>query len=216
MEQKENDKIFLNYHGIDFDALPEIKKNIDEKLIFSIGRLCEQKGFPYLIEACDILRKRGYHFKCVIIGEGPDRHALTAQIEKLGLQKYVTLEGMKPQSYIFEMFNKARMFVLPCVISKNGDRDGIPNVMIEALAMKTPVISTTVSGVPEIIKNNNTGMAVEPRNTAQLTEAMIKMINTPDDAIVFAENGRKLVEEKFDIKKNIRELVSIFIKKAHI
>ena len=215
LEYKENDKIFLNYHGIDFDTLPEVHKNIDGNLIFSIGRLCEQKGFPYLIEACAILRDQGYQFKCIIIGEGPDRKALTAQIELLGLQKFVFLSGMKPQSYIFEMFNKARMFVLPCVISRNGDRDGIPNVMIEALALRTPVISTTVSGVPEIIINNITGIAVEPRNAQQVAEAIIELLNNPDAAKTFVKNGRDLVEEKFDIKKNIKELVEIFIDKAH-
>lgn len=209
--QKENNKIFLNYHGIDFDTLPEIRKDLDNNLILSIGRLCEQKGFPYLIEACSMLRNKGHQFRCVIIGEGPDRNALTAQINELGLQEYVFLDGMKPQSYIFEMFNKARTFVLPCVISKNGDRDGIPNVMIEALAMYTPVISTTVSGVPEIIIDHVTGLAVESRNSTRLAGAIIEMLNNPDKCQIYAENGRKLVEEKFDIKKNVRELVSILI-----
>jgi len=216
LDFRENEKIFLNYHGIDFDTLPRTKKDIDDKLIFSIGRLCEQKGFPYLIEACAILRDKGHQFRCVIIGEGPDRNALTSQIDELGLQECVFLDGMKPQSYIFEMFNKARMFVLPCVISKNGDRDGIPNVIIESLAMRTPVISTTVSGIPEIIINHVTGIAVEPRNSVQLAETIIKFINDPKEAEVYASNGRKLVEEKFDIKKNIRELVSIFINRANI
>lgn len=216
LEQRENDKIFLNYHGIDFDTLPECKKEIDDTMIFSIGRLCEQKGFPSLLKACAILRNRGYTFKCVIVGEGPDRNALTRQIEHLQLAEHVILSGMQPQSYIFDMFNKARMFVLPCVISKNGDRDGIPNVMIEALAMRTPVISTTVSGVPEIIIDHVTGLTVEPRNSVQLADAMIEMLNDPEEAQTFTENGRKLVEEKFDIKKNIRELVSIFIAKTHL
>lgn len=216
LEQKENDKIFLNYHGIDFDTLPDSDKHIEDNLIFSIGRLCEQKGFPYLLEACAMLRDQGHTFKCLIVGEGPDRDALTRQIEQLNLTEYVILMGMQPQSYIFEMFNKAKMFVLPCVISKNGDRDGIPNVMIEALAMCTPVISTTVSGVPEIIIDHETGLAVEPRNSAQLAEAIIEMLDNPEEARRYTENGRKLVEEKFDIKKNIRELVSIFISKAHL
>lgn len=208
---KENDKIILNYHGIDFETLPEAHKDIDDNLIFSAGRLCEQKGFPYLIEACAILRDRGHQFKCIIIGEGPDRKALTSQIELLGLQKFVTLSGMKPQSYIFDMFNKARMFVLPCVISRNGDRDGIPNVMIESLAMHTPVVSTTVSGVPEIIKNNITGITVEQRNSQQLADAIVRLINNPGLAYDYTINGRKLVEAKFDIKRNVRELVSILI-----
>ncbi len=216
LNYKENDKIILNYHGIDFDTLPEINKNIEDNLIFSIGRLCEQKGFPYLLEACAILRDQGYQFKCIIVGEGPDRKAMTTQIELLELQEYIVLSGMKPQSYIFDMFNKARMFVLPCIIAKNGDRDGIPNVMIEALAMCTPVISTTVSGVPEIIQNNITGITVEPRNSQQLADAIIGLLNNPDTAKAFVKNGRKLVEEKFDIRKNIGELVSIFIDRAHL
>ena len=113
------------------------------------------------------------------------------------------------------MFSKARMFVLPCVISKNGDRDGIPNVMIEALALHTPVISTTVSGVPEIIINNITGITVEPRNAQQVADAIVELLNNTDAADTFVKNGRDLVEDKFDIKKNIKELVSIFIDRAH-
>jgi len=215
LDYKENDKIILNYHGIDFDTLPENHKDIEDNLILSIGRLCEQKGFPYLVDACSVLRDQGYQFKCIIIGEGPDRKALTSQIEQLELQKYIVLTGTKPQSYVFDMFNKARMFVLPCVISKNGDRDGIPNVMIEALALRTPVISTTVSGVPEIIYNNITGVTVSPRNSQQLAEAIIGFLNNPDVAETYVKNGRDLVEEKFNIKKNIKELVSIFIDRAH-
>ncbi len=211
LDYKENDKIILNYHGIDFDTLPEINKDFDDNLILSIGRLCEQKGFPYLIDACSILRDKGHQFKCVIVGEGPDRKSLTSQINQLGLQEYVVLSGMKPQSYIFDMFNKARMFVLPCVISRNGDRDGIPNVMIEALALNTPVISTTVSGIPEIIYNNITGITVDPKNSRQLAEAIIGLLNNPAAAETFVKNGRNLVEEKFDIKKNVGVLVSILI-----
>ncbi|MBN2016785.1 MAG: glycosyltransferase family 4 protein [Candidatus Cloacimonetes bacterium] len=216
LDQRVNDNIFLNYHGIDFETLPKVNKNIEENLIFSIGRLCEQKGFPFLLEACALLRDRGIDIKCLIVGEGPNRKSLSNTIEQLNLTDRVSLMGMQPQSYIFEMFNKARMFVLPCVISKNGDRDGIPNVMIEALAMRTPVISTTVSGVPEIIIDHVTGLTVEPRNSAQLADAIIEMLRNPEQSFMYTENGRKLVEEKFDIKKNIRELVSIFINQAQL
>jgi len=211
-----DEKIIKNYHGIDFDTVPKVHKNTQENLIFSIGRLCEQKGFPYLIEAIAILKKWGHSFICKIVGEGPGRKALTEQIAELGLQAEVELCGIKPHSFIFDLFNQARMFVLPCVISRNGDRDGIPNVMIEALAMYTPVISTNVSGIPEIIKDGDTGITVEPRNSEKLAKAILYLYEHPELYRIITDNGRKLVEKEFDVKKNVKELVTIFFEKAHL
>jgi len=165
-----------------------------------------------LIKACKILTEKRYDIKCIIVGEGPDRKDLEKLIKEEGLENIVLMKGLKPHSEIFEMFAKATMFVLPCVISRNGDRDGIPNVIIESLAAKTPVISTEVSGVPEIIINNQTGLVVPPRDEKSLSKAMISLLQNPEDQKRFAQNGRELVEKKFDIKKNVKELADILIK----
>lgn len=203
-------EVIKNYHGIDFENLPKIDKHVQKNFIFSIGRLCEQKGFPYLIKACKILKDAGIEIQCKIVGEGPDREKLNDLIERENLHDTVSLLGLKTHEKIFELFNQAEIFVLPCVIAKNGDRDGIPNVLIEALAMKTPVVSTTVSGVPELIIKNKTGLTVNPRNSEELSVAINKLLYDKNLQDKFAQNGRELVEKNFDIKKNVAKLSDIF------
>lgn len=211
LSEEDSNKIILNYHGIDFEKLEIPEKNQEPNLIFSIGRLCEQKGFPYLIKACKILKEKRINIQCIVVGEGPDRPDLERLIADEGLNDIVKLKGIRPHSEIFKLFAKTELFVLPCVISQNGDRDGIPNVLIESLAVGTPVISTDVSGVPEIIINEKTGLAVPPRDEKSLADAIISLLGNNEKQNIFTKNGRKLVEEKFDIKKNVSALVQHFL-----
>lgn len=211
LEKKYRDKVILNYHGIDFEKLEIPSREKDKYFVFSIGRLCEQKGFAYLIKSCKILIEKGYDIKCIIVGEGPDRKKLEKLIMEEEMEDVVLLKGIQPHSAIFEFFSKAAIFVLPCVIAKNGDRDGIPNVIIESLAVQIPVISTNVSGIPEIIVNNQTGLVIPPRDEKSLANAMIFLLQNSEKQKMFAKNGRNLVEEKFDIKKNVADLVNILL-----
>lgn len=219
LEPSQWNKIKLIYNGIDLDNFNPGKrklKNNKEIYLLCVARLIPQKGLTYLLKACDIIKKKGFNFKCKIIGgtEEPRYrdyyHNLLKLKKDLGLDKYVFFEGVKPFEYILEQYSNADIFVLPCVIAEDGSRDIIPNVLIEAMAMKLPAISTTVTGVPEIIDNNVNGILVSPQNVEELVDAIIKLIGNVNLRKQLGENARTKVEERFNINKNIQSYINLF------
>ncbi len=226
LDNIQRNKLEVNYHGLDIKKfnftedsisipspihLDNVNKN-KVKIILAIGRLVEQKGFEYLIKACDILNRKNVNFQCILVGEGPLRKELENLRNKLGLKQYIQMPGSVDQEQIKKYFKKTAVFVVPSVIARNGDRDGIPNVLLEALAMGAPVIATKVSGIPEVIIHNKTGILVEPRNESALSTAISRMLIGQFPADNFRQNGRKMVIKKFDIDKNVEALISIFQK----
>ncbi len=195
------------YHGIDCAKLHpgEEAGRIDPPLILSVGRLRSKKGLDVLIDACARLRKSDVAFRCEIIGYGPEEAALRAQIELLGLQQHVRLTGKLGHDEVLERMRAARIFALPCRIDADGDRDGIPNVILEAMAMGLPVVSTPVSGVPEIIEHGRTGWLVPPDDAAALADRLGAMIaNGADSEIVGA--ARHAVHSRFGEGRDIAML----------
>jgi glycosyltransferase involved in cell wall biosynthesis len=132
------------------DALP---------LILSIGRLVEKKGFPFLIRACKHLRDQGYRVRCIIVGSGPQEKVLRCLIRDLGMGDWIELPGWLDQAEVKAYLEKATIFALPCVVAANGDRDGIPAALMEAMAMAKPCVSTAISGIPELIEDGHSRFA---------------------------------------------------------
>lgn len=209
------DRIIKVYHGIDleqFKCRPR-KKVLPGQApfrILSVGRLREKKGFPILIEACALLKDRGFSIKTTIVGEGPDRRALEALITNKGLDSIIRLTGSIPHSQVRELLEDADVFVLPCIIASDKSRDGIPNVILEAMAMGLPVVSTTVSAIPEAVEHGKTGLLVPPGNAPALAEAISCLVSTPDECIRMGDAGRKKVARDFDLPGNTGALVSLF------
>ena len=204
-------KIFRVYNGIDLERFcPDPTVSREPNLILGVSRLVEKKGFRYLLQACRILLHRKQDFKCVLIGEGPERVFLTQQIGSLGLQDCVTLTGAQPQEQVLEMMKRATVLVLPCVISKTGDKDALPTVLLEALAMGLPAISTHLSGIPEIIEHGKTGLLVPPGNPEQLAKAMNEVLSNLQLQGHLSRGGRAKAEAVFDIRKNVLELQNLF------
>ena len=151
------------YNGIDTTLFePDAGTLRERDLILSVGRLVEKKGLDDLVTACARLRDQAIAFRCRIVGEGPLREALQARIDELGVADQVRLLGALPQDEVRALMQRARVMVLPCVVSASGDRDGLPTVLLESLAVGLPAVSTSVSGVPEIIEDGATGLLVEP------------------------------------------------------
>jgi glycosyltransferase involved in cell wall biosynthesis len=200
-------KIFRLYNGIDLDRFrpnPSIRREPD--LILAVGRLVEKKGFHHLVQACRLLQDRGRPFRCLIIGEGVERVLLTQQISDLGLQDRVVLAGARSQEQLLEVLKGATVLVLPCVVSATGDRDGLPTVLLEALAMGLPAISTTLAGIPEIIEHGKTGLLVPPGDPTLLARAIEEVITNPHLRERLGREGRSKAEEAFDIRKNVSVL----------
>ena len=129
---------------------------------------------------------------------------------KLGLQHCVSFKGALPFNEILPKYQRSHIFVLPSVITSEGDRDIIPNVLLEAMAMKLPVISTPITGIPEIVEDGVSGLLVPSRDEGALAEAMIRLLEDQELRSQLGENGRIRVEERFDIRKNIQQYRDLF------
>ncbi|HET6380042.1 MAG TPA: glycosyltransferase [candidate division Zixibacteria bacterium] len=201
------------YHGIPMEtyANRDGRQLVEPPLILSVAQLWERKGLRYLIEACALLRDRGTAFCCEIVGDGPQRGELQARIDHHRLGAQVTITGPMPHPEVLERYRRAAVFVLPCVVTDEGDRDGIPNVILEALASSLPVVTTMVSGIPEVVRDGETGRAVPERDPEALADAIAAILAEPAAALAMAERGRRLVESEFDVDRNVDRLVERFV-----
>lgn len=200
-------KIVRLYNGIDLRKFkPAHTQPPSNRTILFVGRLVAKKGVSDLIEACRILKERDVPFDCEIIGDGPLRDALTEQIRTSGLAARVALRGALPQDLVLEAMLGARVLALPCIVAGSGDQDGLPTVLLEALAAGLPSISTAVAGIPEIIDHGVTGLLVEPSSPAMLADAIREILENDALAMRIATAGRKKAMSTFEITANIADL----------
>ena len=205
-------EIVCIHHGLDLERYePQLRKRRAEKpVILAVGQLKEKKGFSDLVEACHTLRHQGYDFACRIVGDGPLRAELEAQIRRHSLENTVILCGALGHDEVLEHYRAATVFALPCITAADGDRDGIPNVIIEAMAMELPVISTLHSGIPEAVRDGWTGVLVAPQDPPSLTIALARLLDDPDTCKRMGRRGRQVVAEKFDVATNAKALLTRF------
>jgi colanic acid/amylovoran biosynthesis glycosyltransferase len=206
------DKIHLVRYGVDTQAFspPARRPDNDRPIILDVARLVEKKGHPYLVKACKILAGQGYDFQCLIVGDGPQGSLLQQMIEEDGLSDRVNLVGVVFQENLKNYLNRADIFALPCIVASDQDRDGLPNTLIESMAMGIPTISTTVSGIPELIAHMETGLLVPPRDEVSLAQAIATLLEDKELRAVLGKGGRSKVVEEFEIEKNAERLFRIF------
>jgi len=207
------DKIHVVRYGVDTQVFspPAHRPSRHERpVIVDVARLVEKKGHPYLIKACKILADQGYAFHCFIIGSGPQESLLKQMIKEEGLSDCVSLVGRVFQEELRDYLANADIFVLPCIVASDQDRDGLPNTLIESMAMGIPTISTTVSGVPELITDMETGLLVPPQDEVSLARAIATLLEHPELRAVLGKRGRAKVVEEFEIGKNAGRLLNIF------
>ena len=178
----------------------------EEKLILSVGRLCRMKGFEYLIQACGRLKK-DLRFRCLIVGEGPLRASLEVMIDDLGLREYVILKGALEHTDLMALLVRASLFVLPSVWSDKDGQEGIPVVLMEAMALGVPVVASRLSGIPELVREGETGLLATPGDEYDLTRKIMAMDSDPALRDRMVQNGRGLVEREFNIKKSCDALL---------
>jgi glycosyltransferase involved in cell wall biosynthesis len=206
-----SDKLSCIYHGLELhEYQPEPCKPPGKPSILAVGQLKEKKGFAYLLQACRELKDRGYDLECQIVGAGPLRAALAVDIRQLELEGMVQLCGALPHPAVIEKYKQSAIFVLPCVIGANGDRDGIPNVILEAMAMGLPVVSTRHSGIPEVIEDGVNGILVPPADPAALADALAWLLGDARYRQQLGLAGRRTVIEHFDAERNVKRLLDSF------
>jgi len=201
------------YHGLDpeqFCPAPGAGSTERLPLLLSVGRLREKKGFPSLLNACHYLKLGGYKFRCVIVGYGPMQSEIERLVAELELGDIVSLTGMLAQDEVIELYKRATIFILPCQITDDGDRDGIPNVLVEAMAMELPVVSTNVSGIPELVEHEQNGLLVRPEDPAGLAAAIARLLDQPRRRRELGKAGRAKVCREFSAERNAADLKALF------
>lgn len=176
--------------------------------LLSVGRLDPIKGYDVLLPALAELQRRGIAFDSVIIGDGPQRGPLEAQRDALGLGDRVRFAGARPGTFVRQAMAEATLMVMPCVVTAEGNADGIPNVLTEALAAGLPAISTWVSGIPELIDDGVCGRLVEPNDPTALADAIATLLADPALRETFAVAGRRKVEREFDVLEEAGRLIA--------
>lgn len=200
------------YHGLNLRAFPtDVSVPPSHPLILTVARLVEKKGLSYLLHACRLLIDQGYDFTCRIVGEGPLRPVLEQEICDLGLTGRVELWGAETHERVIEMYRHATVVALPCVIGENGDRDGIPNVLVESLYMGVPVVSTPISGIPELITAEVNGLLVAPCDSTALAAALGRLLADPQLCSRLALAGREIVLARFDMARNVTGLLQLLL-----
>ena len=213
-----SEQLFVAYCGIEpdwFYPRPEIDTGGDRPYrIVSSGRLVEKKGFSYLVRACRILSDRGEIFECIIGGSGELEAELKSQVVELGLENKVSITGKTlVQEKIIEFMHDGDVYVLPCVWAADDDVDGLPQMLMEAMACGLPAISTRLVGIPDLISHEVTGLLVEPNDPEALANAISRLMRDRALGRRLAEFGRARVIEKFNLRNCLEPLIERYRQK---
>lgn len=205
--------VFCVYHGINLDYFSPEPRPASCALpynILTVARMTEKKGLDIVYQALAILRDRGVKFKHTLIGEGADNEKILRLIKDLGLESVTTLAGTLAHDAVIHYYAKADLFVLGCRIAADGDRDGIPNVMAESMAMNVPVAAPKVSGIPEFLEDGVTGKMVAPDDPSALAAAMETLLTDEELRKRVIPEARKRIVREFNNKELIRDLARIY------
>jgi glycosyltransferase involved in cell wall biosynthesis len=205
-------KVHLIHHGIDLQSYPatQVNQKSQTPLILSVGRLVEKKGFIDLLQACMILNQAQVGFRCEIYGEGPLRDELQAFINREGLADQVILAGVRTQKELIPIYQQASIFALTPTITEDGDRDGIPNVIVEAMASGLPVVSTTAGGIPEIVHHNENGLLFSPHDSQGIAAGLADLLSSGTKREHYGREARNLIMAEYDIHASASQLASLF------
>lgn len=198
------------YNGLDLSQFAYRTPRDRPPKIVAVGRLVEKKGFSILIDACAIMAGHGRDFSCQIIGTGELKEDLLAQIQCLDLQTRVELVGPRPQSDVIKHVQNAAVLAAPCVVGADGNRDGLPTVLLEAMALGTPCVSTDVTGIPEVLRHDVTGLMVPQHDPHVLATALTQLLDDAELRVRLAAEARHLIESEYDIRHTTAHLRQIF------
>ena len=208
----------LNYHGLALDRfrpLPLLRPRrdggdaADPVRLLAVGRAVEKKGFDLMVEALARLPE-DRHWRLVHIGGGPALAELKARAEAAGLAGRIAWLGPRDQAAVLEHYREADLFVLPCRVTGDGDRDGLPNVLVEAQSQGLACLSTQVGGVPELIEDGVNGRLVPPDDPGALAEALGALIGDPDRRRALGRAGQQRVARDFDSAASLDALARLF------
>ena len=200
------------YHGIDlsfFSFAPTPVPGPPYRIL-SIGRLVAKKGYDTLLKSLKRLDLAGLDFRFTLIGSGEMQPQITGMIRDLNLEQRVSLLGSLPHKDVINHYRQAHCFALASKVAPNGDRDGIPNVLVEAMATGVPVVATKISAIPELVEDGATGVLVEPSDPDGMAAAIMDILRHPEKYGGHIARARSRVEKDFDNRICVQRLHSLF------
>ena len=209
-------KFSLIYHGVnlkDFQSASKISTSARPEIpiILSVGRLVEKKGFQDLFQALLMVKERGQRFRCTIYGDGPLSQQLKVWIDQHDMADDILLMGDRSQHELIPIFQSATFFALTPVQTDDGDRDGIPNVLVEAMAVGLPVITTAVAGIPELVDHDQNGFLYQQHDVEGISSGITELLRDAEKRRQLGDAALKKVTEQFDIALAANRLKALFI-----
>jgi len=180
--------------------------------ILTVSRFVEKKGLEYGVKALDEVARQVPDVEYHLVGSGPRDPEIRSLTDDLGLASNVRFLGHVDDDRLRTEYSEARCFLLPCVVAESGDRDGIPVALMEAMATRTPPVSTTVSGIPELIDDGYDGLLVEPRDPEATASAVLAMLRNDSEWAAYRDRARRKVVNEFNITDEVRKLETVFRK----
>ncbi len=203
------------YNGLELSlpwSAPSARPNGDTpRRVLSVGRMVAKKGLPDLVAAVAALRAQGRNVELLLAGDGPVRPALEQQVQALGMTEEIRFLGPLPQHEVMDLLRTGDVFAAPCVVAGDGDRDGLPTVLLEAMAVGVPVVSTPVAGIPEAVQDGVTGLLVGEHDVPALAAAVARVLDDRELAQRLSRAGRARIEDRFDVLdqgRRLRDLTS--------
>lgn len=196
--------------GVDLNGSNYLEKSLTGQKMMIAGRMVEKKGFEYAIRAVSELKKRGIEIELNVYGFGPRMNALKSLAKKLNISERVFFHGYQPVEHILKAHHEHTIFLAPSITASDGDMEGLPNTILEAMAKGTTVIATKHAAIPEVIEDKKTGFLVEERNVHGLTRAIESIIRGDFDLNEIRRNARTVIEEKYGIHRMVREIENIY------
>jgi glycosyltransferase involved in cell wall biosynthesis len=211
LEPAEAAKVRVIHHGIDLEQFTPGREPRRDGVVrvVSVGRLVEKKGFPDLMKAFAALGP-DRRYRLTVYGDGPMREALEAERHALGLDEAVDFAGEHDSTVIVEAMQQADVFAMTPFVTADGDRDGVPNVVVEALAAGLPVVSTDVGGVSEAVMHGHNGLLSKPRDVPGITATLERLLRDPELRHAMGVRARATVEAGFDVDRAAEQLVGVF------
>jgi glycosyltransferase involved in cell wall biosynthesis len=204
-------RLHLVRNGLELERFPYREpRPLEATLrIAAVGRLVEKKGFQYLLPAAAELLDQGVKLDLRIAGTGLMAEELETGIGQLRLGSHVRLLGPQTQDQVHELLHSSDVFVAPCVVGADGNADGMPTVLLEAMATGVPCVSTSVTGIPEVVRNGSTGVLVRPGNPHALARGICTLGSPATDRLAMSRNARALIEEDYDVHRQAELLRSL-------
>jgi glycosyltransferase involved in cell wall biosynthesis len=203
---RERPPVRVIHHGIDLQrfAPAQCPHRCTPPLLVSVGRLVEKKGFPDLLQALRLVKQRGVRFQVRVLGEGPMLGELVRLRDELGLTDDVALRGAEDSDAVVEVLRDATAFALTPRVLADGDRDGIPNVLVEAMACGLPVVTTTAGGITELVEHDVNGLLCEPGDVPGIADSLVRVLTDAGSRARLAAAARQTVEQGYDTDEAAR------------